>query len=84
MLIVIGILIGLVAGGIAAVVAVRVLGATSIGAAQRERRLLLEQAERDAETTRRGASVKSHSSSVPTFFSGRVESSNRASMPKRA
>src|SRR6266536_2854619 len=57
MLIVVGIVIGLVAGGLAAVLAVRLLGTTSVGAAQRERRLLLEQAERDADTTRREEEV---------------------------
>src|SRR6266540_2301270 len=59
MLIVVGIVIGLVAGGLAAVLAVRLLGTTSVGAAQRERRLLLEQAERDADTTRREAEIAS-------------------------
>ncbi len=64
MLIVIGILIGLIAGGIAAVVAVRLLGVTSIGAARRERCLLLEQAERDAETTRREAEIAAREEAV--------------------
>jgi len=36
------------------------------------------------ETERKALSVKSHSSSVPSFLSGRVESSKRASMPKRS
>ncbi len=64
MLIVVGIVIGLVAGGLAAVLAVRLLGTTSVGAAQRERRLLLEQAERDADTTRREAEIASREEAV--------------------
>jgi ribonuclease Y len=64
MFVVIGILIGLIVGTIAAVVAVRLLGSTSLGGAQRNRRLLLEQAERDAEATRREAEIASREDAV--------------------
>jgi len=49
MFVVIGILIGLIVGTVAALITVRLLGSTSLGAAQRSRRLLIEQAERDAD-----------------------------------
>src|SRR6266511_1516335 len=64
MLIVVGIVIGLVAGGLAAVLAVRLLGTTWGGAARGERRLLLEQAERDADTTPREAAIASREEAV--------------------
>src|SRR5215211_2745340 len=64
MLIVIGIVIGLIVGALAAVVAVRILGVTSMGAAQRDRRLLVEQAEREAESIRREAEVDAREEAV--------------------
>ena len=64
MLIVIGIVIGLIVGALAAVVAVRILGVTSMGAAQRDRRLLIDQAEREAESIRREAEVDAREEAV--------------------
>jgi ribonuclease Y len=64
MLVVIGIVIGIVVGAVATVLAVRIFGVTSMGAAQRDRRLLLEQAERDAEATRREAEVAAREEAV--------------------
>ena len=49
MFVAIGILVGLVVGTATAMVAVKLLGSTSLGAAQRNRKLVLDQAERDAE-----------------------------------
>ena len=64
MLVVIGIVIGIVVGALATVLAVRIFGVTSMGAAQRDRRLLLEQAEREAEATRREAEVAAREEAV--------------------
>ena len=64
MFVAIGILVGLVVGTIAAVVAVKLFGSTSLGAAQRNRKLLLDQAERDAETTRREAEIAAREDAV--------------------
>jgi ribonucrease Y len=64
MFVAIGILIGLVVGTITAVATVKLLGSTSVGAAQRNRKLLLEQAERDAETTRREAEIEAREQAV--------------------
>src|SRR5262249_7003712 len=64
MFVAIGILVGLVVGTVTAVVTVRLLGSTSMGAAQRNRRLLLEQAERDADTTRREAEIAAREEAV--------------------
>jgi ribonucrease Y len=64
MFVAIGILVGLVVGTIAAVVAVKLLGSTSLGAAQRNRKLVLDQAERDAETTRREAEIAAREDAV--------------------
>src|SRR5215212_3220254 len=64
MLIVIGIVIGLIVGALVTVFAVRIFGVTSMGAAQRDRRLLLEQADREAEATRREAEVAAREEAV--------------------
>src|SRR5829696_3770813 len=64
MLVVIGIVIGIVVGALATVLAVRIFGVTSMGTAQRDRRLLLEQAERDAEATRREAEIAAREEAV--------------------
>ncbi len=64
MFVAIGILVGLVVGTIAAVVAVKLLGSTSLGAAQKNRKLVLDQAERDAETTRREAEIAAREDAV--------------------
>src|SRR5215211_1972385 len=64
MLVVIGIVIGIVVGALATVLAVRIFGVTSMGAAQRDRRLLLEQADREAEATRREAEVAAREEAV--------------------
>src|SRR5215216_1917748 len=64
MFVAIGILVGLVVGIVAAVVTVRAFGSTSMGTAQRNRKLLIEQAERDAETTRREAEIAAREEAV--------------------
>src|SRR6187551_2242677 len=64
MFVAIGILVGLVVGTIAAAVAGKLLGSSSLGAAQRNRKLVLDQAERDAETTRREAEIAAREDAV--------------------
>jgi ribonucrease Y len=64
MLVVIGTLVGLLVGALAAALAVRLLGVSSVGAARRDRRLMLEQAERDAEATRREAEIAAREDAV--------------------
>ena len=53
MLLALGILIGLVVGGIGVAVSVGVLGKSRLGAAAQQRKLMLDEAKREAETHRR-------------------------------
>src|SRR5262245_20478528 len=55
MVVAIGIVIGLIVGGLVGAVAVGGLGKSRLGAARQERKLLLDDAERGAETVRREA-----------------------------
>jgi ribonuclease Y len=64
MFVAIGILVGLVVGTVTAAVTVRLLGSTSMGQAQRNRKLLINQAERDAEATRREAEIAAREEAV--------------------
>ena len=64
MFVAIGILIGLIVGTVAAVVTVKLLGSTSMGTAQKNRRMVLDQAERDADTTRREAEISAREDAV--------------------
>ena len=50
MQVVIGILIGLIAGGLGSAIAVGALGKSRLGAAQQQRKQLIEDAEREADT----------------------------------
>ncbi|HET7856748.1 MAG TPA: ribonuclease Y [Gaiellaceae bacterium] len=58
MLVVAALVIGIVLAAAVAVVALRLIGASRLGAAQRERELLLSEANREAETIRREAAVE--------------------------
>ncbi|MFN2469266.1 MAG: ribonuclease Y [Gaiellaceae bacterium] len=64
MLVAIGILIGLVIGGAAAVLAVRGLGGSRLAAAHRTRQLLLAEARREAEAMRREAQIEAREEAV--------------------
>ena len=64
MLVAIGILIGLIVGGVCAAVAIGVLGKSRLGAAERQRRLLLDEAAREAETLRREAQITAREEAV--------------------
>src|SRR5438093_9088806 len=64
MLIVIGIVIGLVIGAAAAVVFLRVAGASRLGAAERRRDLLLAEARQEADATRREAQIEAREEAV--------------------
>jgi ribonuclease Y len=64
MLIVVGIVIGVVVGLVAGVVAVGRLGGSSIAAARRERKHLVDEAAREAETLRREAQIEAREEAV--------------------
>jgi ribonucrease Y len=64
MLIVIGIAIGLVVGVAAAFVMLSQLGGSSLAAARRQRRFVLEEAEREAEAKRREAQIEAREEAV--------------------
>ena len=64
MSIVIGIVIGVALGAVGVVGITRLLGLSSMGSAQRDRRLLLEGAEREAEATRREAEIAAREEAV--------------------
>src|ERR671935_608830 len=64
MLVVIGILIGLILGGIGAAVAIGVLGKSRLGAAAQQRKQLIEDAQREAETLRREAQISAREEAV--------------------
>ncbi|HYZ18403.1 MAG TPA: ribonuclease Y [Gaiellaceae bacterium] len=58
MLVVAALIIGIVLAAAVAVIALRLIGASRLGAAHRERELLLSEANREAETIRREAAVE--------------------------
>jgi ribonuclease Y len=60
----IGILIGLVAGGLGGAVAVGALGKSRLGAAQQQRRQMIDDAQREAETLRREAQITAREEAV--------------------
>jgi ribonucrease Y len=60
----IGVAIGIAVGALAALLAVSVFGATGVGKARRISRQLVEDAERDAEATRREAQIESREQAV--------------------
>src|SRR5256884_278400 len=60
----IGILIGLVAGGLGGAAAVGALGKSRLGAAQLQRKQLLDDAQREAETLRREAQITAREEAV--------------------
>src|SRR5213593_560847 len=60
----IGILIGLVAGGLGGAVAVGALGKSRLGAAQQQRKQLIDDAQREAETLRREAQITAREEAV--------------------
>src|SRR5256885_4408 len=64
MLVAIGILIGLILGGIGAAVAIGVLGKSRLGAAEQQRKLLVEDAHREADTLRREAQISAREEAV--------------------
>src|SRR5881398_3098607 len=64
MLVVIGILIGLLLGGFGGALAVGALGKSRLGAAQHQRKQLIEDAQREAETLRREAQITAREEAV--------------------
>src|SRR5881398_2905777 len=64
MLVAIGILIGLILGGLGVDVAIGVLGKSRLGAAEQQRKLLVEEAEREADTLRREAQISAREEAV--------------------
>src|SRR5215471_17743889 len=64
MLVVIGILIGLILGALGAAVAVGVLGKSRLGAAEQQRKLMLDEATREADTLRREAQISAREEAV--------------------
>jgi ribonuclease Y len=64
MLVAIGILIGLIVGGVAVAIAIGVLGKSRLGAAEQQRRLMLDDATREAETLRREAQITAREEAV--------------------
>jgi ribonucrease Y len=64
MLVAIGILIGLIVGGLVGAVAVGALGKSRLGAARQERKQMLEEAAREADTLRREAQITAREEAV--------------------
>src|SRR5438552_13442866 len=64
MLVAIGILIGLILGGIGVAVAIGVLGKSRRGAAAQQRKLLIEDATREADTLQREAQISAREEAV--------------------
>jgi ribonucrease Y len=64
MLVAIGILIGLIVGAVAAAVAIGVLGKSRLGAAEQQRKLMLDEATREADTLRREAQISAREEAV--------------------
>jgi len=64
MLVAIGILIGIIVGGVAVAVAIGVLGKSRLGAAEQQRKLMLDEATREADTLRREAQISAREEAV--------------------
>jgi len=64
MLVAIGILIGVIVGGIAVAIAIGVLGKSRLGAAEQQRRLLIDEATREADTLRREGQISAREEAV--------------------
>jgi ribonucrease Y len=64
MLVALGLLIGLIAGGVLGAVAIRTIGASRFDKALRTRQQLLQEAEREAEAMRREARVEAREEAV--------------------
>ena len=64
MLVAIGILIGVIVGGVGVAVTIGALGKSRLGAAAQQRKLMLEEATREAETLRREAQVSAREEAV--------------------
>jgi ribonuclease Y len=64
MLVAIGILIGLIVGAVAAAVAIGGLGKSRLGAAEQQRKLILDEATREADTLRREAQISAREEAV--------------------
>jgi ribonuclease Y len=64
MLVAIGILIGVIVGGIGVAVAIGVLGKSRLGAAEQQRRQMLEDANREADTLRREGQISAREEAV--------------------
>ncbi|OLD99836.1 MAG: ribonuclease Y [Actinobacteria bacterium 13_1_20CM_4_69_9] len=64
MLVAIGILIGVIVGGIAVAIAIGVLGKSRLGAAEQQRRLLIDEARREADTLRREGQISAREEAV--------------------
>jgi ribonucrease Y len=64
MVVAIGILIGLIVGGLVGAFAVGARGKSRLGAARQERKVLLEEAEREADTLRREAQISAREEAV--------------------
>ena len=64
MLVAIGILIGLIVGGLGGAVAVGVLGKSRLGAARQQRKQMIVEAQREAETLRREAQITAREEAV--------------------
>jgi ribonucrease Y len=64
MLVAIGILIGLIVGGIGVAVSVGVLGKSRLGAAAQQRKLILEEATREADALRREGQISAREEAV--------------------
>ncbi|HKD34731.1 MAG TPA: ribonuclease Y, partial [Gaiellaceae bacterium] len=64
MLVAIGILIGLILGAVGAAVTIGVLGKSRLGAAEQQRKLILDEAKREADTLRREAQIGAREEAV--------------------
>jgi ribonucrease Y len=64
MLVVIGILIGLILGAVGAAVAIGGLGKSRLGAAEQQRKLMLDEATREADTLRREGQISAREEAV--------------------
>jgi conserved hypothetical protein YmdA/YtgF len=84
MLIAVGVLIGLVAGGLVGAVAVRTVGASRFDKALRTRQQLLEDASREAEAMRREAHVEAREEAIKLRAGIESEIQERRSLIARA
>jgi ribonucrease Y len=64
MLVAIGILIGLIVGAVGVAVAIGVLGKSRLGAAEQQRKLMLDEARREADTLRREGQISAREEAV--------------------